>query len=74
MVQTDNFKVFAGTQTDKREDRGEMQVQFVSRLNYNIASQEERAQNEEPATMKKTQLEASHHKISEGMVSGHRQQ
>ena len=63
-----------GTQTGISEERTEMQEQFVSRINYNIASQEERAPNEEPPTMTRTQpeatqLEASHNEITEGVVA-----
>ena len=61
--------MFAGTQTDNRKDQTEMQDHYVSRINYNIASQEERAPNEEAPTMTKTQLEASHHMITEGIVA-----
>ena len=66
-VQTENFKVLVGTQTDVSKERPETQEQFVSRTNYNIASQEERAPNEEPPTITRTQpeatqLETSHHK------------
>ena len=73
-VQTDNFKVLVGTQTDVSEERTELQEQFVSRINYNIASQEERAPNEEPPTMTRTQpeatqLEANQHEITEGIVA-----
>ena len=63
-----------GTQTGISEERTEMQEQFVSRINYNIASQEERAPNEEPPTMTRTQLEAtqleaSHHEITKRIVA-----
>ena len=73
-VQTDNRKVLVGTQTDASEERPEMQDQFVSRINYNIPSQQERAPNEEPPTMTRTQpeatqLEASHHEITEGIAA-----
>ena len=65
-VQTDNFKVLVGTQTDISEERPETQEVFMSRINYDIASQEEGAPNEEPPTMTRTQpeatqLESSHH-------------
>ena len=61
-----------GTQTEVSEERPEMQEQFVNRINYNIANKEERASNEEPPTMtrtqpKATQLEASIHEITEGI-------
>ena len=68
-LQTENCKVFTGTQTDNREDQTEMQDWYVSRINYKIASQEERAPNEEPPTMTNTQLEASHHMITVGIVA-----
>ena len=73
-VQTDNLKVLVGTQTNVSEERLEMREQFVSRINYNIASQEERAPNEEPLTMTRTQpeatqLEASLHEIKERLVA-----
>ena len=66
--------MLVGTQTDVSEERPETQEQFVSRTNYNIASQEERAPNEEPPTMTRTQpeatqLETSHHEITEGIVA-----
>ena len=69
-VQTDNFEVLVGTQTDVSE----MQDPFVSRINYNIASQEDRAPNEESPIMartqpKATQLEACHHETTEGIVA-----
>ena len=72
-IQTDNDKVLVGTQTEPREERPETQELFVSRINYDIASQEECASNEEPPTMsgrqpKATQMEASHHEITEGIV------
>ena len=65
-VQTNNFKVLVGTQTDITEERPETQEVFMSRINYDIASQEEGAPNEEPPTMTRTQpeatqLESSHH-------------
>ena len=44
-VKTENFKVLVGTQTDISEERPEVQEVFVSRINYDIASQEERAPN-----------------------------
>ena len=73
-VQTDSCKVLARTRTDTGEEQPEMQNQFVSRVNYNIASQEEHAPNEELPTMTKTQpeatqLETSHHEITEGLVA-----
>ena len=51
-----------------------MQDQFVSRMNYNIPSQQERALNEEPPTMTRTQpeatqLEASHRETTEGIAA-----
>ena len=72
--QTDKFKVLVGTQTDISEERPETQEVFESRINYDIARQEEGALNEEPATMTRsqpeaTQLEASHHEITEGIVA-----
>ena len=73
-IQTDNDKMLVANQTDFREERPETQEVFVSRINYDIASQEECAPNEEPPTMsgtqpKATQLEASHHEITEGIVA-----
>ena len=46
----------------------------MSRINYDIASQKEGAPNEEPPTMTRTQpeatqLEPSHHEITEGIVA-----
>ena len=72
-IQTDNDKVLVGTQTEPREERPETQ-EFVSRINYDIASQEQCASNEDPPTMsgrqpKATQLEASYHEITEGIVA-----
>ena len=66
--------MLVGTQTDASEERPEMQDQFVSRVNYNIPSQEERARNEEPPTMTRTQpeatqLEASHHETTKGIAA-----
>ena len=73
-VQTDNFEVLVGTQTDISEERTETQEVFMSRTNYDIASQEEGAPNEELPTMTRTQpeatqLESSHHEITEGIVA-----
>ena len=45
-VQTDNFKVLVGTQTDISEERPETQEVFMSRINYDFASQEEGVTNE----------------------------
>ena len=50
----------------------------MSRINYDIASQKEGAPNEEPPTMKRTQreatqLEPSHHEITEGIVANCKQ-
>ena len=50
-IQTDNDKMLVANQTDIREERPETQEVFVSRINYDIASQEECAPNEEPPTM-----------------------
>ena len=66
--------MLVGTQTDASEERPEMQDQFVSRINYNIPSQEERARNEEPPTTTRTQPEAtlpeaSHHETTEGKAA-----
>ena len=61
--------MLVGTQTDASEERPEIQDQFVSRINYNIPSQEERARNEEPPTMTRTQPEASHHETTEGIAA-----
>ena len=63
-----------GTQTDISEEWPETQEVFESRINYNIASPEEGALNEDPPTMTRTQpeatqLEASHHQITEGIVA-----
>ena len=55
-----------------REEPPETQEVFVSRINYDIASQEECAPNEEPPMMSGTQAtqpEASHHEITEGLVA-----
>ena len=46
----------------------------MSRINYDIASQKEGAPNEEPPNMTRTQpeatqLEPSHHEITEGIVA-----
>ena len=61
--------MFAETQTDNRESQTEIQEHcVVSRINHNIASQEECAPNAEPPTMTNTQLEASHHMITEVIV------
>ena len=61
--------MFTGTQTGNREDQTEMQEWYVSRINNNIASEEERAPNEQPPTITNTQLEASHHMITKGIVA-----
>ena len=75
-IQTDNNKVLVGTQTELREGHPETNEVFVSRINFDIASQEESTPNEEPSmpTMSGTQskapqLEASHHEITEGIVA-----
>ena len=66
--------MLVGTQTDISEDWPETQEVFESRINYDIASQEEGALKEEPPTMTRlqpeaTQLEASHHEITEVIVA-----
>ena len=66
--------MLVGTQTDISEERPEIREVFMSRINYDIASQEEGAPNEEPPTMTRTQpeatqLEPSHHEITEGIVA-----
>ena len=70
-VQTEDYKAFAETQTDKTgtQHQTEISEQCVSRNNHNIASHEECAPNEEPPTMTNTQLETSHHIITEGIVA-----
>ena len=40
-VQTDNNHVLVGTQTELREEHLETNEVFVSRINFDIASQEE---------------------------------
>ena len=70
-IQTDNNQVLVGTQTKLREEHPEV---FVNRINFDIASQEERTPNEEPPTMSGTksnapQLESSHHEITEDIVA-----
>ena len=75
-IQTENNKVLVGTQTELREGHPETNEVFVSRINFDIASQEESTPNEEPSmpTMSGTQskapqLEASHHEVTEGIVA-----
>ena len=73
-IQTDNNKVLVGTQKELREEHPKTNEVFVSRINADIASQEECAPNEEPPTISGTQskapqLEASHHEITEGIVT-----
>ena len=57
----------AGTQTDNPQP--ETNEPTVSRVSLNIVSQEEYAQNEAPPTINNTQLEASHHMITERIVA-----
>ena len=59
-IQTENNKVLVGTQTELREGHPETNEVFVSRINFDIASQEESTPNEEPSmpTMSGTQSKA----------------
>ena len=72
--QTDNNHVLVGTQTELGEEHPETNEMFVSRINFDIASQEECTPNEEPPTMTGTrsgtpQLEANHHEIADNIVA-----
>ena len=73
-VQTENNHVLVGTQTELWEEHPETFEMFVSRINFDIASQEECTSNEEPPTMTGTrssppQLEASQHEIADNIVA-----
>ena len=72
--QTDNNHVLVGTQTELGEEHPATNEMFVTRINFDIASQEECTPNEEPPTMTGTrssppQLEASHHEIADKIVA-----
>ena len=74
VVQTDNNHVLVVTQTELGEEHPETNEMFVSRINFDIASQEEYTPNEEPSIMtgrrsSPPQLEASHHEIADNIVA-----